>query len=216
MPAAKFLSKEDIIRAQSNTLSNRAAARFLGCSYLHYRNFAKLYKDEYGKTLFEKHLNRSGKGIPKFATRKKNGKKSFEIVANLMNNGSMIDHMSPKDIKNALIKEGYLINECYHCKFKEERVTDRKIPLLLNFKNKNKRDYKLENLELLCYNCYFLFIGDVYNTKQIGNIEDYFHSHSKEAQVDFELNEEYIKLLQTPTTPNWRDTDDGSDLISRI
>ena len=42
---SKFLSREDVERAQKYTKSNKAAARFLGCSYTHYQMYAKLYKD---------------------------------------------------------------------------------------------------------------------------------------------------------------------------
>jgi hypothetical protein len=61
MPAPKPLSKEDILRAQRITKSNRAAARYLGCSYNHYKRYAQLYENEEGKTLFKIHLNPSGK-----------------------------------------------------------------------------------------------------------------------------------------------------------
>ena len=63
MPKAKPISKEMVLRAMRNTKSNRAASRFLNCSYVHYKKWAKLYNDEKtGKTLFEIHLNPSGKG----------------------------------------------------------------------------------------------------------------------------------------------------------
>ena len=67
----KILSKTDIIRAMKHTKSNMAAARFLGCSYPHYKQYAKLYKNSEGQTLFEAHLNRQGKGISKHLYKKK-------------------------------------------------------------------------------------------------------------------------------------------------
>ena len=68
MPDPKPLSKEDILRAMNVTQSNRAAARYLHVSYIHYKKWAKNYDaTESGyKSLFEQHLNQSGKGIPKF------------------------------------------------------------------------------------------------------------------------------------------------------
>ena len=60
-----------ILRAMKHTKSNMAAARFLGCSYPHYKQYYKLYKNEEGKTLFEAHLNRQGKGISKHLYKKK-------------------------------------------------------------------------------------------------------------------------------------------------
>ena len=37
MPKAKPISKEMVLRAMRNTKSNRAASRFLNCSYVHYK-----------------------------------------------------------------------------------------------------------------------------------------------------------------------------------
>ena len=42
MPKPKPLSKELIKGAMSQTLSNRAAARYLNVSYQHYKKWAKL------------------------------------------------------------------------------------------------------------------------------------------------------------------------------
>ena len=62
---SKIITKEDIIRAQKVTRSNMAAARYLHVSYNHYKKYAKMYKDEEGVSLFDKHKNQSGKGINK-------------------------------------------------------------------------------------------------------------------------------------------------------
>lgn len=214
MPAAKPLSKDDVELAIKNTRSNKSAARFLGVSYQHYKAYAKLYVDETGKNLFEKHLNRYGKGIPKFATRK-NTKKAYEAIDEIMQGGTALDSFSPREIKDALLREGILKSECSNCNFKEERVIDRRIPLLVHFKDKNKRNYRRENIEMLCYNCYYLFVGDVFNEKQVAQIEDYFHSVSKEAQVDWEIDQDYIDLLKRQNITHNND-DDGSEFISRI
>ena len=70
MPAPKQFTKDDILRAMRFTKSNRAAAKYLGCSYQHYKPYAKLFRideaDPNSPTLFETHKNQSGKGIPKF------------------------------------------------------------------------------------------------------------------------------------------------------
>ena len=67
----KILTKDAVLRAMKHTKSNMAAARFLGCSYPHYKQYAKLYKNDEGITLFEAHLNRQGKGISKHLYKKK-------------------------------------------------------------------------------------------------------------------------------------------------
>ncbi len=154
MPRSKPFTKEDILRAMRITKSNRSAARYLGCSYQHYKKWAKQYIDQKtGKTLFEIHLNPFGVGIPKFAVNSQSKKTAADSLKSILNNGIEIDHFKPKEIKEALLREGFLEHKCYNCDFREERVIDRRIPLLLNFRDKNKRNYTLENLEMLCYNC---------------------------------------------------------------
>ena len=66
MPKAKPLKHELILAAMAKTKSNLAAARYLNCSYQHYKKWAKLYESKTHDSLFEEHKNQSGKGIPKF------------------------------------------------------------------------------------------------------------------------------------------------------
>ena len=62
----KPLTKEHILLAMRMTKSNKAAAKYLGVSYIHYKMWAKRYHEvEEGRSLFEAHKNQSGKGIPK-------------------------------------------------------------------------------------------------------------------------------------------------------
>jgi len=60
MPAAKPFTRDDILRAMRFTRSNRAAARYLGCSYQHFKPYAKLYKvdeaDPNSPTLLNQYL----------------------------------------------------------------------------------------------------------------------------------------------------------------
>jgi hypothetical protein len=158
MPAPKPLSKEDILRAMRFTKSNRAAARYLGVSYQHYKPWAKQYKIEDGdinsSTLFELHKNQSGKGIPKFLPNRRKDPNVKEIIET----GTGWESFTPDKIKVRFVAEGYLRDECYVCGFSERRVTDFKIPLLLHFKDNNKCNYLLDNLEQTCYNCYYLYL----------------------------------------------------------
>lgn len=68
---------------------------------------------------------------------------------------------NPDKFQNRLILEGYLVEQCNICGFNSRRVTDYKIPLKLAWKNKDIQDHRLENLELVCYNCYYLYYGDI-------------------------------------------------------
>ena len=116
----KILSKTDIVRAMKHTKSNMAAARFLGCSYPHYKQYAKLYKNEEGQTLFEAHLNRQGKGISKHLYKKKDLTPIHDILEGRVD----VSNYNPKELKDRLIHEGLLAEECNSCGFNERRVVD--------------------------------------------------------------------------------------------
>lgn len=187
MPSAKPLSKEVILSAMDKTKSVRGAARYLNCSYQHLKKWMKFYKDEAtGKTLLELHKNPSGKGIPKFLSHAPFGRKDPAIL-DIINGVVDPSNFNPQKIKYRMIEGGYLREECYKCGFNERRVLDYKIPLLMHFKNGNKQNYTLENVEMLCYNCYYLSVGDLYTGKQIESIED--HKPINNGQVDWEVDD---------------------------
>lgn len=172
MPAAKTFTKSQIEMAMRYTKSIRAAAKYLGCSYQHLKPFMKTLRvddsDPNSPTLFETHKNQNGKGIPKFLP----NRRKEPNVKNIILTGTGWESFTPEKIKVRLVAEGYLKDECYTCGFNERRVTDYRIPLLLNFKDNNKCNYLLDNLEQLCYNCYYLYIGEVLSPNQIRHIED--------------------------------------------
>ena len=111
----KILTKDQILRAMKYTKSNMAAARFLGCSYPHYKQYAKLYKNEDGKTLFEIHLNRQGKGISKHLYKKKDITPIMDILEGRVD----VSNYSPKELKERLIHEALIKEECNCCEFNE-------------------------------------------------------------------------------------------------
>ena len=172
MPAAKPITKSQIETAMRHTKSVRAAARYLGCSYQHLKPYMKLLRvddsDPTSPTLFEVHKNQHGKGIPKFLPNKRkepNVKRIFE-------EGIGYESFTSSKIKIRGIAEGYLRDECYTCGCNERRVTDYKTPTLLNFKDGNKSNYLIDNLEILCYNCYFLYVGDPLTPDEVRHIEN--------------------------------------------
>jgi hypothetical protein len=213
MPKAKHLSKDQVVSAMNKTKSVRAAARYLNVSYIHMKKWMKFYKNEDGITLFDAHKNQSGKGIPKFLSNNGTRKKDPALLDVIE---GRIDpaHFNPQKIKYRLITEGYLKEECSNCGFHERRVTDYKIPLILHFKDKNKQHYRLENLEMLCYNCYFLMVGEVFNNKQIEGLED--HKPVNESNVDWELDDYTLQRFRELGLEKFEQTDDGSEFISRI
>ena len=212
MPEPKPLSKEDILRAMNVTMSNKAAARYLHVSYIHYKKWAKNYDatEEGYPNLFEQHKNQAGKGIPKFLRADGPEPALLDIIEGRVDASSF----SPDKLKYRLITEGFLKEECSVCNFHERRVSDYKIPLLLNFKDNNKKNWNKDNIELLCYNHYFLQVGDIFSDKQIKGIED--HVPTYQSDVEWELDDyqrkrlEELGLMDKP-----KDDNDPYSLVSR-
>jgi hypothetical protein len=204
--------KDDIERAMRMTKSNRSAARYLNCSYTHYKRYAKNFTDENGVTLFEKHLNQSGKGISKFLPNRGKEPALVDIIEGRVS----IDSYTPEKLKNRLIQESYLEECCANCGFAERRVIDYKVPLILNFKDSNKKNWRIENLELLCYNHYFLYIGNIFTDKQVQHIEDYNPS-TYQSDVTWELDDYYNEHLKNLGISNTDSNNEpGSEFISKI
>ena len=211
MPSPKPLSKQQILAAMSQTLSNRAASRYLNVSYIHYKKWAKNYDatEEGYPNLFEQHKNQAGKGIPKFLRANGPEPALLDIIEGRIDASSF----DPDKLKYRLITEGYLQEECAVCGFHERRVSDYKIPLLLNFKDKNKKNYRKENIELLCYNHFFLQVGDIFTDKQIKGIED--HVPTYQSQVEWELDNYQLQRLEELGLVDKNEDDDPYSLVSR-
>lgn len=207
----KFLTKDDVLRAQKNTLSNKAAARYLHVSYIHYKKFAKTYVDEKtGVNLLEVHKNQAGKGIPKFLQ----GRTDEPPLLDVLEGRVPIFHFSPQRIKQRILEEGLLDPECGNCGFRERRVIDQKVPLILTHINGDKTNFTLPNLELLCYNCAFLYGKSPITEKQADKAEDYMDT-SKTNQIDWEMDEFHLEHLKSLGIIGEEDNS-GKEFISRL
>ena len=147
MRNAPILTRAEIEEAQRHTNSNKAAARYLNVTYERYKKYAQLYG------LFEGHLNPAGIGVDKGWSKKPTSIPLREILENKHPN------YSHSKLKNRLIARKKLDNCCSLCGFHEARITDKMVPLMLSFKDGNRQNMALDNLELLCYNCMFLTTG---------------------------------------------------------
>lgn len=152
MKQKPYILESDIIRAMKYTKSNAGASRFLKVDMRTYMKYARMYKDADGISYAAKHYNRGGKGISR--TRINYNRFKLEDILN-----NKYPKYKLNKLKHILLNNGILIEQCNVCNFSERRITDSASPLILSFKN-GKRDYSLENLELLCYNCYFLLVGN--------------------------------------------------------
>lgn len=214
----KEILKVDVERAMRNTRSNKEASRYLGVDIKTYKKYASMYKDENGNNLYEMHNNRAAVGIPKYTLRSKNPAQLIDI----MEGRAPKTFLSGKTLKIRLIAEGFFKEECSRCQYHEKRVLDEKVPLIMHYIDGNKRNWKMENLEFLCYNCYFQCVGNVFEQKQLDALEDSTVKNARD--IDFDLppqHEEAIKKSLNLTNKDIYMGDDreksedyGNDLIA--
>jgi hypothetical protein len=145
---ARPILMEQIKAAQVKSRSALEAARTLGISYNTYKKYARMYG------IFEDLKNPTGVGI-----QRKVGIRNTKFHIEDLINGKHLKYPLHK-FKNKLFDSGYLPKVCGSCGFSEERITDGKMPLLIDFLDGNLNNRKLENIRPLCYNCFFLIIGD--------------------------------------------------------
>jgi hypothetical protein len=213
MSRVKSITKEMVLSAMDKTKSVRAAARYLNCSYQHLKKYMKMYKDENGVSLFEVHKNQCGKGIPKFLSNSQFSKNDPAIL-DVIEGRVDASHFNPQKLKYRMITDGYLKEECANCGFHERRVSDYKTPLIMHFKDGNKQHYGMNNIEMLCYNCYYLMVGNVFDNKQLDGLED--HKPTYSSQVDWELDDYTKQRLIELGLEKPKPIEDGSEFISRI
>lgn len=224
------LTRDQVLSALAAANSIKEASRILNISYGTLKKYAKKYVDENsGKTLFEKFKNPQGKGVDR------NYDKLTSIYSpeKLFTVGQKTTPERIAKLKEIVISHRFISLLCSKCGYHERRLTDMKPPLLLNFVNKNKSDWRLDNLELLCYNCYFLYIGDPLTKEEVKKIESYELDNEayKERLQDFhQLDEVYMNHLKqlgldgegdivvtnTEDENDLVDYDDADDLIDRI
>ena len=149
------LTKNMILNSQENTNSAAEASRWLGVSYNTYKKWAKYYN------LFNQHLNQEGFGIKKgWATYK------VPIDDIIVGKRQPPERYSFSVLKKRLIEEGYFTEECHSCKYSEANLETNKICLNLDFIDGDTKNFKIDNLRLLCPNCYLSFNGWFYGSKK--------------------------------------------------
>lgn len=182
-----YLTKQLIEQAISLTRSNQAAAIYLKVSFPTYKKYAKLFKNDQGVSLFDSHKNQSGRGMIK----PREDDRKFKLDDILMGKHPTY----PKDkLFRRILASKHIPEQCVHCGFHTKRETDLKIPLILNHKNGNSTDHRVDNLELLCYNCYFLLVGNL-NQHTLRNVERYIKN-------THDINVTYEALGEKPLPDN--------------
>jgi hypothetical protein len=116
-------------------------ARYLNVASSTYRKYAKLYG------IYEPKPNEKGK-------RNLYDPNKGKYPINEVLNGQHPD-VSDWVVKDKLIRGKILPPECAICGYNKRRIVDNKICLLIDHKDGDRKNFKKENLQLLCFNCTF-------------------------------------------------------------
>ena len=149
IPGRRFVLTQRMIESsQENTKSAAEASRWLGVSYNTYKKWAQYYK------IFDQHLNQEGIGVKK-------GWATYKIPIDDIITGK---RQPPKQysfsvLKKRLIEDGYLQDECSSCGYNEINLATEEVCLNLDFVDGDTKNFKIDNLKLLCPNCYLSYNG---------------------------------------------------------
>lgn len=189
----KLLIEGQILAAQSISKSEAEVAERLGVSFMTYRKYAKMY-GVYGRV-----SNKAGRGIDKSIKNEDTGKYPLNKILE-----NKFPNYSTNRLKVRLIRGKRIDEKCNKCNFAEKRVTDQAVPLLLNYIDGNEKNKVRENIELLCYNCFFLYVNNPFGCKKKFRAEK-VEKVEKPAETavasfsDVTLTEEELKQIQSPT-----------------
>lgn len=150
MSTHRPLLESEIISAQDLSTSAAEAATRLGVSYNTYKKYAKLYG------IMERCKCVDQKGRPKVHNPYKGKYPLEEILL------GMHPAYPPHKLRKKLFSAKLKTEECEVCGYREKRITDNKVPLILAFKDGDRSNHVLENLEITCYNCYHNVYGNLF------------------------------------------------------
>lgn len=147
------LTESEIRYAMRNSRNNTEAAQFLHISSLIYKKYASMYIDAVtGMNLYELHK----------VGRKHNTKKGrHRTTATEIIDGDGQYEITTKLLKQKLLEDGEMVDICGICGHSESRLHDGASPTLLVYLDGDRKNYKRENLKLVCYNCHYLYYGNL-------------------------------------------------------
>ena len=149
----KVITKKMIEDSQAVTKSNAEASRWLSINYLTYRKYAKSYG------LFDRHLNQKGVGI------KKGYGKYRKPLDELLSSERKI-RLTKRYLKKRLVEENWVEEECSSCGYNEIVMEKDNVALLIDFIDGDNNNTKLDNIRLLCPNCYLSYNGHMPSSGQ--------------------------------------------------
>lgn len=155
-PNQRHLTETQILKAQEYATSAKECSRLLGVTFRTYKKYA----EKYG--LYENVLAHGGTGVRRVRMTSTNIPRKYTLAKILEGE---INHPNINTLKRLLLQSGEIGCGCAECGFYEERITDNKVPLILEFIDGDKTNQRRENLRFLCYNCYFLTVNNLWEVK---------------------------------------------------
>ena len=155
---SKPIPKSRIKWAIESTLSIRAAAKYLGVAYNTFKKYAKMYD------LFDQNKNQSGVGI----TTK--GNTGWGVKIQDLFDGKHPNYPHWK-LQERIVRDGYIEQCCSNCGYDDYREIDMRGPYIINFLDGDGSNHDIDNIQLLCYNCFFIMkpTGKMLNTPKNTN-----------------------------------------------
>ena len=89
------------------------------------------------------------------------------------------------------------------------------MPYYYTFQDGNSNNYSLDNVQLLCYNHYFLNVGDVFNEKDVKQIESKQEHFGTSEKVEWEVDDYHLQRLKELGLDG-EDNDDPNQYVSRV
>jgi len=178
----RMLLESEVLAAQSISKTEAEVARKLGVSFMTYRKYAKMYG------LYGRVANMAGKGVSKAIKNEDSGKYPLNKVLE-----GKFPNYSTNRLKVRLIRSNRMEEKCNKCNFAERRISDNITPLLLNYVDGNTKNKKAENLEFLCYNCYFLHVNNPFGCRKSFKVDN---AVKAEDHTEIELSSEELEQIK--------------------
>ena len=190
------LSKSRIEWAIHNTQSMTQAAKLLGIAYNTFKKYAEQYK------LFQPAENKGPHSAPLHF--------DWNKRANDILDGKHPNYPVQK-LQWLLLREGKLPAQCNECGHDKERF-DNKRPLLIDFIDKDIHNHEIENLRMLCYNCYFILDRPMLKMTPQNTMESSMNHYAEKFEEILEEKTEKINKREETEEPktkveefNWGD-----------
>lgn len=161
------LTEAEIRCAISYAHSAADAARYLHISQACFKKYAEMYYDhKSGMNLYEY--------LKKHKKKRRNFKAKYQItLEDIFANKH--PWYSITRLKERILQDGIFEEKCNICGFHEQRMTDLTVGLCFVFKDGNRKNFSKDNLEFVCWNCFYLYYGDVREKRYININEVEFY-----------------------------------------